>query len=217
MFNGKLTYSLLIFCLLMTSVRAEDGSVIVPEGDDAALMQDLEDLKSELPAEEVTKIAPAAPVTEKDVEKLEFLDAKDADAFSDSNEINALKDPENEKLSSEQELQDDLESLKSDVGDLITVDPELDLEPTKKEEEPKAQQKVADKKEAEKNEGKEEIAIFDTGKEEKELLDVAQYIQGKIPSAEWDKIASQNKSEKYVVQEGDWLWKISKSLFGSGF
>jgi hypothetical protein len=212
MFSKKSSLLFIIFCLLLSRSHAEDGSIIVPPGDDAALMQDLEELKTELPEEEVTKTSPAVPVTAEEVEKLEYLDPKDANTISDTNEVSALKDPESTKMSSDQELQDDLDSLKSDVSDLITVDPDLKEDEPKKEE-VKEEKKVADKKE----DKKDEIAIFDTGKEEKDLLEVAQFIQGKIPSAEWEKIAAQNKSEQYVVQEGDWLWKISKSLFGSGF
>jgi hypothetical protein len=212
MFSKKSSFLFIIFCLLFSRSHAEDGSIIVPPGDDAALMQDLEELKTELPEDEVTKTSPATPVTAEEVDKLEYLDPKDANTLSDTNEVSALKDPESTKMSSEQELQDDLDSLKSDVSDLITVDPELKEDEPKKEE-VKEEKKVADQK----DDKKDEIAIFDTGKEEKDLLEVAQFIQGKIPSAEWEKIAAQNKSEQYVVQEGDWLWKISKSLFGSGF
>jgi hypothetical protein len=204
--------------MLCSSVHAEDGSIVIPEGEDAALMQDLEEIRTELPAEELTLTSPAKPISTDDVEKLEELAPTDSNQLSDINEVDSLKDAESVKVSSDQELQDDLDSLKSDVSDLITVDPELEQGEPKKAD-TKEVEKVADKKDekAEEIKNKEEIAIFDTGKEEKELLEVAQFIQGKIPSAEWEKISAQNKTEKYVVQQGDWLWKVSKSLFGSGF
>lgn len=59
--------------------------------------------------------------------------------------------------------------------------------------------------------------IFDVGAEESKLLELSKYVEGKIPDNEWNEIAANSKMEKYEVQEGDWLWKISKKLFGSGF
>jgi hypothetical protein len=61
------------------------------------------------------------------------------------------------------------------------------------------------------------IEIFDVGKEESDLLKLAKYVEGKIPDDEWNDIATAAKRDRYIVQEGDWLWKISQSLFGSGF
>ena len=58
---------------------------------------------------------------------------------------------------------------------------------------------------------------FDLSKEEKELLGLAKYVEKKIPNKEWDEIAIQASDEKYIIQSGDWLWKISKRLFGTGF
>lgn len=65
--------------------------------------------------------------------------------------------------------------------------------------------------------GKNKTIIFDIGEEEKKLLEYSRFVEGKIPSKEWDEIAISAKSDKYVIQEGDWLWKISRKLFGSGF
>lgn len=59
--------------------------------------------------------------------------------------------------------------------------------------------------------------LFNVGKEEKELLELAKFVEKKIPADEWNELATAAKVDKYVVQEGDWLWKISKNLFGSGF
>ena len=58
---------------------------------------------------------------------------------------------------------------------------------------------------------------FDVGNEEKKLLELSKYVQKKISAKEWDDIAVKAKLEKYEVQKGDYLWKISKKLFGSGF
>lgn len=59
--------------------------------------------------------------------------------------------------------------------------------------------------------------IFDVGREEKELLEVAKKMQGKIPENEWTEIADSSPVKTYTVVSGDWLWKISQRLFGSGF
>ncbi len=66
------------------------------------------------------------------------------------------------------------------------------------------------------SEGKKTV-IFDVGAEEKELLELSKFVEGKIPSKEWDEISTASQIDKYVIQEGDWLWKISQRLFGSGF
>ena len=58
---------------------------------------------------------------------------------------------------------------------------------------------------------------FDVGASEKELLRLARFVEGRIPDNEWNEIAAQAQSDRYVVQKGDWLWKISQRLFGSGF
>ena len=58
---------------------------------------------------------------------------------------------------------------------------------------------------------------FGLSAEEKKLLGLAQYVERKIPNKEWDEIATQASDDKYIIQSGDWLWKISKRLFGTGF
>ena len=58
---------------------------------------------------------------------------------------------------------------------------------------------------------------FDLGEEEKKLLNLARYVERKIPNKEWDEIATQTSDDKYIIQPGDWLWKISERLFGTGF
>jgi hypothetical protein len=64
---------------------------------------------------------------------------------------------------------------------------------------------------------KKNFGIFDTGKEERKLIEISKFLQGKIPGSEWDEISSATEAQKYVVQEGETLWGISKKLFGSGF
>jgi hypothetical protein len=42
-------------------------------------------------------------------------------------------------------------------------------------------------------------------------------MQGKIPNTEWNELANAASESSYTVMSGDWLWKISKKIFGSGF
>lgn len=103
---------------------------------------------------------------------------------------------------------DDLKSITEDVG---TANYDLDLSKTKE-----AAASTPTNKEVTKEESKKPI-LFEVGSEEKKLLELSKFVQTKITSKEWNEIAKQAKTEKYVVQEGDWLWQISKKLFGTGF
>lgn len=162
---------------------------------------------------------------------LELLDSADAQILlDDSGNPNQIDISELEEI-------DDLESLKEDVGEMIfDEDAEkskikeikdlqrLKLEADRKS---KAEKALLDKmdKEAEvmkkaddgliiKKGGEE---IFDVGEVEKELLGLSKFIESKIPDKQWDEISTAAKVDKYIVQEGEWLWKISQKLFGSGF
>jgi len=64
---------------------------------------------------------------------------------------------------------------------------------------------------------KDNFASFDVGREEKELLEVAANVQGQISNTEWNELATQAKVSTYTVVKDDWLFKISKRLFGSGY
>ncbi len=132
------------------------------------------------------------------------------------------------------EEQDDLQSLKEDIGEVV-FEKEEKKSPKMKE----AEKIVEEKKSAVNapslnvkspkgqnveetpNEKTEIIADqdmnFDVGTEEKDLLSLSKYVQSKISTKEWDDLAIKSKLEKYEVQKGDYLWKISKQLFGSGF
>jgi hypothetical protein len=96
---------------------------------------------------------------------------------------------------------DELEEFKTDIGD---------------EEKEKV---VVEEKPSESEEAKKlaETQIFDVGKEERELLVKAQNIQGQISDNEWNEVATTAKVDTYTVVKDDWLFKISKRLFGTGF
>src|SRR5690606_17621093 len=67
--------------------------------------------------------------------------------------------------------------------------------------------------------GEQPVAIqtFDVSEEAKNLIEISKHIESKIPESQWKEIAGKTIEEKYIVQEGEWLWKISQRLFGSGF
>lgn len=92
---------------------------------------------------------------------------------------------------------DDLESLKEDLGEPA---------PTNKKETTVATDKTPA-----------EPVVFDVGQEEKVLLNLAQNIQGQISDNEWSEVATAAKVDSYTVVKDDWLFKISKRLFGTGF
>lgn len=138
------------------------------------------------------------------------------------------------------EEQDDLQSLKEDIGDVV-FDKEKTAEsdkastpttPTVMEGEAPtdvaskpgplnatspAGQNVVPAKDEKAEIIADESMNFDVGGEEKKLLELSKYVQQKITPKEWDDLAIKSKLEKYEVQKGDYLWKISKNLFGSGF
>jgi nucleoid-associated protein YgaU len=99
---------------------------------------------------------------------------------------------------------DDLESIKADIG------PEGSPTETAKKEESQIPSVVTEKK-------TEEPAVFDVGREERELLSLAQNIQGQITDPEWNEVATATKVDTYTVAKDDWLFKISKRIFGSGY
>ncbi|MFT6604257.1 MAG: hypothetical protein ACJARO_001776, partial [Bacteriovoracaceae bacterium] len=146
----------------------------------------------------------------------------------DASDVNVLLENEDNSNSnldiSEAEEIDDLESLKSDIGEVLfeevkdkSIEASLEKEPEKNVEVINEAQAVeaASSVSSQGLEGK--TKIFDVGNEEKELMEVAKYLEGKIPEDEWNEIATASKLERYVIQEGDWLWKICKKVFGSGF
>ncbi len=128
------------------------------------------------------------------------------------------------------EEQDDLASLKEDIGEIASKNTKKE-EPLKSKqtgvlnlEEPKPETKQASKKadspkisEAGTEIVEDNNISFDTGNEEKDLLKLSKFVQAKITPKEWEDINGKSKLQHYEVQKGDYLWKISKKLFGTGF
>lgn len=61
-----------------------------------------------------------------------------------------------------------------------------------------------------------DTSAFDVGKEERELLTMAQNIHGQISDTEWNEVATASKADTYTVVKDDWLFKISRRIFGTG-
>lgn len=57
---------------------------------------------------------------------------------------------------------------------------------------------------------------FDLGPEENELIQLSQVLATQISDEEWRSITQSSSTLTYVVQKNDWLYKISKKLFGNG-
>lgn len=167
-----------------------------------------------------------------DIDGLELMDASDSQILMEE-----IESPSKGLDLSELEEVDDLESLKEDVGDAlyeeeqkkkvskrksdITSVPKKNenLFPPDEDPEIVIKEKVSVLNEETKNFDKKSKGpeIFDVGEEEQQLIELSKFVETKIADKEWDEISTGSKLEKYVVQEGEWLWKISQKLFGSGF
>lgn len=100
---------------------------------------------------------------------------------------------------------DDLESIKEDLGEIPVPTETIKIEET------------SPAKTVETDETAKEPAVFEVGREERDLLGLAQNISGQISDPEWNEVATATKIETYTVVKNDWLFKISKKLFGSGY
>lgn len=115
---------------------------------------------------------------------------------------------------SENGKSDDFEDMKSDMGDEFVPASDVAVDSEEKE---KAEKKEEVKQAPEEVKVAEQPAVFDVGREERDLLSLAQNIQGQISNSEWSEVATAAKTDSYTVVQDDWLFKISKKLFGSGF
>lgn len=151
------------------------------------------------------------------------------DSLNSSSGNTTVTDTTSDVEMSSLEEQDDLQSLKEDIGDVVfdkekpaSTTPEITPAETPTAKGPlnvtsPAGQNVTPEKDEKAEIIADESMNFDVGGEEKKLLELSKYVQQKITPKEWDDLAIKSKLEKYEVQKGDYLWKISKNLFGSGF
>ena len=112
---------------------------------------------------------------------------------------------------------DELDELKTDLNDSEELEEfkpaksDSPIDTAEAEKKPtEAPAEVAKKEQA-------EPAVFDVGREERDLLAIATNIQGQISDTEWNEMATAAKIDSYTVVKNDWLFKISKKLFGSGY
>ena len=191
-------------------------------------VQDLESLdKPETAPSEATPAEAAANDT------LEALEApattEETAAVSETPAESATETPPTETTSTEglgESSGDDLEALKADIGEgegeasgtgeFIPAKPGETLEEAKAKADGQEAVKTAEKTEEPKKETAEPV-VFDVGREERELLAMANNIQGQISDNEWNEVATAAKVDSYTVVQNDWLFKISKKLFGTGF
>ena len=115
---------------------------------------------------------------------------------------------------------DDLDTLKTDLEDdqdFKPARPDFSEETAKAEAERAKQATTTTKATPEIKTDPAEPAVFDVGREEQDLVSLANSIQGQISDNEWNEVATAAKVSTYTVVPNDWLFKISKRLFGSGY
>lgn len=183
---------------------------------------DISDDLEALEADEPTKAAELTPAPVESTEPItETVDA-DPSTEMDGDVLPALEPDElaPKKGTNSNTISgtpsDDLENLKSDLEDDQEFKP---ARPEPTEEMAKAPKTDDSKTANSKKAGNDpaEPAVFDVGREEMELLSIANSIQGQISDNEWNEVATAAKVDTYTVVTNDWLFKISKRLFGSGY
>lgn len=224
---------LILLSLLLSSLPIQAQNV--PGDLELEDPEDIQLLLEEFPEEEAgsTDAAEVDSIDALDEEALDELGGESGE--SSAEELLAEEDKVDEDLSEDLEelgfdekvsekddemSDDELDALENDLGKVeftLPEDKSDKLEEVEKlealEEGEKPKIKIVD----EDGDGKDSQIIFEVGRAEKELMEVAKNMQGKIPNSEWNEIAGKSTSGTYKVMPGDWLWKISKNLFGTGF
>jgi hypothetical protein len=166
-------------------------------------MAKLDDSNVETLSEPSLDVVIESPGTDFDTDNsADPIDLSGLESTPQKNDFSLEQDDDNDKTF-EPAPKDDLESLKADLGD-------DELKPVIEAPQADLKKKTVQVKET-------EPAVFDVGREERELLSLAQNIQGQISDNEWNEVATAAKVESYTVVKDDWLFKISKRLFGTGF
>lgn len=166
----------------------------------------------ESPTTEVSSTVEETPAPTESVSELETVLDNEIEPLP--NEAATIEKAEANISTTESELSanpsDELESLKVDAGPIDFQVPEQEV--VKEEVE-----KTADKKDPQNTPVTVGADVFDVGNEEKELLEVAKNLSGQISNNEWNEIATAAKVDTYTVVRNDWLFKISKRIFGTGY
>lgn len=183
-----------------------------------------------------TPASPQAPDVDLSSETIDLQDIEMSDAVTpdetpttspetqkvevDEGQVDLDSDPVQDIPTQEAAKVDDLETLKSDMdGDIEFKPSPIDTEEEKaaKAEKLEESKQAAAAKKAVTPKKQSTPEIFDVGREERDLLAIAQNIQGQISDTEWSEVATAAKTDTYTVVKDDWLFKISKKLFGTGF
>ena len=186
-----------------TPPAAETSEPVDQTSTDTVDIQDLEALSSK--PEETVSTTPDEPSIETAAENVPSEPSEGLES------LEPLDSGMGETATAEK-TGDDLDTLKTDLDEDQEFKPSISdsIEPPKDEDEKKPKVVETEKKEP-------GPAVFDVGKEERDLLAVAQNIQGQISDTEWNEVATATKVDSYTVVKDDWLFKISKKVFGSGF
>jgi nucleoid-associated protein YgaU len=171
---------------------------------------EIEELTSEISSTEKNELTESVNSNKKEDLTSETSSTKENEPTESANSTKA------EELSSETSSTEEIEDKKEFVPAKTADDLESIMEDISPD---KEASKMAEKDEAPeiKTEKNTEPEVFDVGREEKELLSLSQNIQGQITDGEWSEVATATKVSTYTVAKNDWLFKISKKLFGSGF
>ena len=196
----------------------------VPESTPTAEAASPEAVTTETAATEPAVSEPAAtePIAPEEA-STDTVDIQDLEPIKEDEAVTAETPPE-ETLETPEKLEplesgtetavtekptDDLETLKTDLED------DKEFTPSKSDSTDTAKTEKTPKDSGKKESS--EPAVFDVGREERDLLAVAHNIQGQISDNEWNEVATAAKVDSYTVVKDEWLFKISKRIFGSGY
>lgn len=242
--SRKTLTALILAALLMQGAVGQDEEGIpeldVVESDDLNQLLNDADKPATEAASDVPSAEPAATATAEPVPE-ETTSAPAATAAADDAELVAPlpSDASSESLAdavkgADEELpaplsessSDDLEDLKADLNDTDlsegkVASPEFTPSPTNTTPDSEAPGLTGpDTKKPVVNDAvnvSKAPSVFDVGNEERSLLELATAVQGQVSNTDWNELATQAKVSTYTVVKDDWLFKISKRLFGSGF
>lgn len=216
------------------TATSQEITTDLPTADTVDITATPTDMNAEKASDEVNTSAETSlpPVEEKKSEE-----TNEATANSDG-EVQAVAPMDTEKIDSEKgegavestvKTEEDTDSVTIDEKkeDIVFEKKSDKIEPNASDELEEIKADIGEDKEAPKNTESapvkeaivktQEPAVFDVGREERDLLGMAQNIQGQITDPQWSEVATAAKIDTYTVVKDDWLFKISKRLFGSGY
>lgn len=198
------------FPIYAQEVPLEEEFILENLNEDADLVKDL-NLLEEASEPDTVDVVDSIPLEELDFdEDLEKIAEEPAKSEKIIKESVVEQKPVDEKLLDEQvqEISDnDLELLKEDIKESLPDGEKLIDQDDIGQDTSKFANDPLNLKRPE---------TFDVGDEEKELLELASNIKGQVSSKDWNEIATAAQVSSYTVVKDDWLFKISKRLFGTG-